>query len=332
MKRRSYGFMGVLIGVLWVFLLSGCSTAPPYQVGDVERIRFTYGENHWQWVEMPNEPPTKKDGRVIKKEIVVRREVESVNDKDHSTVMKVTLEKVDIGVRTVLPEKERLSYYRSSAEKTESNIPDSPKLAGTGYTIRLAPDTTVLEIIGLNELKTQLKIKEDNYSLAQLVLTEESVKQLHEREFRQSGIKAGKTLEKLTVIPHMMIKAQAINTTYAADRGRKDGDARWVTVTSTGEAIHTLPAGWDEPPAPTDPSRVMIKSMFDMQKLDVTSKGIFDANTGRVKSEQKHVFCSLVLLGEKITAQNPQRLQKKGKDAGEMFVEVTVDQTFEVLP
>ena len=262
----------------------------------------------------------------------MRREVESVNDKDHSAVMKVTLEKVDIGVKTVIPEKERFSYYRSSEEKTESNIPDSPKVAGTGYTIRLAPDTTVLEIIGLDELKTQLKIKEDSYSLAQLVLTPESVKELQERECRQSGVKPGKTLEKLTVLPHMMIKAQAINTTYTADRGRKDGDVRWVTVTSTGEAVHTLPVGWDEPPGPTDPSRLMIKSMFDMQKLDVTSKGVFDANNGRVKSEQKHIFCSLVLLGEKIASQNPQRLQKKGKAAGEMFVEMTVEQTFEVLP
>jgi len=332
MMRRSYCIMGVLGGILWLFLCAGCATTPPYQVDDVQRIRFTYEESHWQWVEMPGEPTKQKDGRVIKKEIILRREVESVNDKDHSAVMNVTLEKVDLDIRTVLPEKERYSYYRSNEEKTESNIPDSPKLVGTGYKIRLAPDTTVLDIIGLDELRKQLEIKDDNYSLAAGVVTAETVRQLHEREFRQSGVKPGKKLEKLAVVPHMMIKAQAIKNTYAADRGRKEADARWVTVTSTGEAIHTLPAGWDEPPGPTDPSRLMIKSMFDMQKLDVTSKGIFDANTGRVKSEQKHVFCSLVLLGEKIASQNPQRLQKKGKAAGEMFVEVTVDQKFEVLP
>ncbi len=332
MMSRSYGFMGVVVGISGLFLLAGCSTTPSYQVGDVERIQYTSQENHWQWVEMPDEPPTKKDGRVINKEIVMRREVESVHPKDHSVLMKVTLEKVDISVKTVLPEKERNSYYRSSEEKTESNIPDSPKLAGTSYEIRMAPDTTVLEIIGLDKLKEQLKIKEDSPTLAQLVLTPESIREVQEREFRQSGVKPGKTIEKLTAVPHMMIKAQAINTTYTADQGRKDGDARWVTVTSTGEAIHTLPEGWDEPPAPTDPSRLMIKSMFDMQKLEVTGKGVYDANSGRVKSEQKHVFCSLVLLGEKIASQNPQRSQKKGKAAGEMFVEITLDQTFKVLP
>jgi hypothetical protein len=331
--KRSYGAMGVVLGgVLAIIFLSGCSTAPPYQVGDVERIRFTYEENHWQWVEMPNEPPTKKDGRVIKKEFVMRREVESVNDQDHSAVMKVTLEKVDIGVRTVIPEKERFSYYRSSAEKTESNFPNSPKLVGASYKIRIAGDTAVLEIIGLDELRKQLEIKEDDNSLAAGVLLPQTVRQIHERQFRQSGVKAGKTLSKLAVIPHMMIKAQAIDNTYVADQGRKDGDFRWVTVTSTGQAVHTLPAGWDEPPGPTDPSRLMIKSMFDMQKLEVTSEGVFDANSGRVKNEKKHVFCSLVLLGEKIASQNPPPLQKKGKAAGEMFVEVTVDQTFEVLP
>ena len=329
MMKRSYAAISV---VLCLFLVAGCSTTPPYQVGDVERIRFSYEENHWQWVEMPGTPTAKKDGREIKKEIVMRREVESVNDKDHSAVMKVTLEKVDIGVKTVIPEKERFSYYRSNGEKTESNFPNSPKLAGAGYRIRIAADTTVVEIIGLDELRKQLEIKEDDYSLAAGVLVPQIIKQIHERQFRQSGVKAGKTLEKLAVIPHMMIKAQAINNTYVADKGRKDGDARWVTVTSTGQAVHTLPAGWDEPPGPTDPSRLMIKSMFDMQKLEVTSKGVFDANSNRVKSEQKHILCSLVLLGDKIAAQNPQRLQKKGKAAGEMFVEITVDQKFEVLP
>ena len=76
---------------------------------------------------------------------------------------------------------------------------------------------------------------------------------------------------------------------------------------------------------------MMMKSMFDMQKLEVTSKGVFDANNNRVKSEQKHIFCSLVLLGEKIDSKNPKALQKKG-GSGEMFVEVNEEQTFEVLP
>ena len=118
MMKRSYGFMAAVGGVLCVFFLAGCSTAPPYQVGDIERIRVTFTESHWQWVEMPNDPPGKKDGRVTKKEIVLRREVESVNEQDHSAVMNVTLEKVDIDIKTLLPEKERNSYYRSSAEKT----------------------------------------------------------------------------------------------------------------------------------------------------------------------------------------------------------------------
>jgi hypothetical protein len=332
MMKRSYGSMAVVGGVLCLFLITGCSTTPPYQVGDVERIRCTFEESHWQWVEMPNEPPGKKDGRVIKKEIVLRREVESVNEQDHSAVMKITLEKVDIGIKTLLPEKERNSYYRSSAEKTESNIPNSPTLAGAIYKIRLAPDTTVLEIIGLEELRTQLKMKDENITLATPELSPEAIKQIHEREFLQCGIKPGKKIEKLGVIPHMMIKAQAIKHTYSADRGRSEGEAKWVTVTSAGEALHTLPEGWEEPPGPTDPSRLMMKSMFDMQKLEVTSKGVFDANNNRVKSEQKHIFCSLVLLGEKIDSKNPQALQKKKGGSGEMFVEITVNQTFEVLP
>ncbi len=334
MMSRSYGVMGVGIGILWLVLLPGCSTtAPPYQVGDVERIRFTYEENHWQWVEMPDKPPTKKDGRVITKEIVMRREVESVNPNDNSALMNVTLEKVDINMKTVLSEKTRYSYYRSSAEETNSNIPELPKLAGTSYKIRMAPDTTVLEIIGLDELCKQLEIKEDNFLLAPEVdvLTPKAVKQLQERECRQCGVKPGKTVKKLTHVPHMMIKAQAMNTTYTADRGRMDGDAKWITVTSAGEEVHTLPEGWDAPPDPTD-GRLWIKNMFDMQKLDVTGKGEWDANTGRVKSEQKHISCLLVYLGSKIASLNPQRLQNEGKDAGEILAEISVKQTFEALP
>lgn len=329
--KRLYSFMGVVCGFVLLLLFTGCSTVPPYQVGDVERIQFSYEESHWQWMEMPDMPPKEKDGRLTKKDIVIRREIESIDDKDQSIRMKVTLETVDISMKTVLKEKERLSYYRSSEEKTESSFSNALKLAGASYIIRIAPDTTVLEIIDLDELKEKLKIQDEKFSPAQWVLTPEFIRQLHERECLQSGVKPGKTLEKLTVVPHELIKAKAIHTTYTADRGRKEADARWVTVTSTGQPVHSLPEGWDEPPDPTD-GRIFIKNMYDMQKLDVTGKGVLDANSGRVKSEQKHIFCSLVYLGSKFAAQNPQYRQKDGKDAGELFAKITVDQTVEVIP
>ena len=55
-------------------------------------------------------------------------------------------------------EKERFSFYRSSPDKTKSNIPGSPTLAGVEYKIRMIPDTTtVSEIIGLEEIRKELK-------------------------------------------------------------------------------------------------------------------------------------------------------------------------------
>lgn len=329
--KRSYSFMKVACGILGLFLIGGCSTVNPYQVGDVERIRFTYQEDHWQWLEMPNLSPRGKDGRVTKKEIVIRQEVESIDEKDKSIRMKVTLEKVDISKRTVLKESETLKYYRSDEGKSESSFPNAPKLVGASYTVRIAPDTTVLEVIGLDDLKKKLKIRDEKFSPVQWVLTPEFLRQLHERECMQSGVKPGKTVTKLTPVPHVMIKAQAIDTTYTADRGRKENDARWVTVTSAGKAVHSLPQGWDEPPDPPD-GRILIKDAYNMQELEVTGKGVWDASSGRVQTEQKNIVCLLVYLGSKMEAQKPKHLQRKGKDAGELLVEITVNQNVEVLP
>ncbi|MBN1845348.1 MAG: hypothetical protein JW810_06660 [Sedimentisphaerales bacterium] len=321
-----------VLGAAGLFLLAGCTTTDllqTYQVGQEQQVRYTLLETHWQWVEMPDEPPSQRDGREIKNQIVWRQQVEAVHP-DGSATLKVTLESLDLSMHTVLPDKDRTSYYRSSADKTESSITNAPKLAGAEYRIRQAPDSTLLEIIGLDELRKELGMTPEDQWMAPRILTEETLKELHEHPFLKSHVRPGQTLVKMEPVPHVMIKAQALETTYKAGSAEKRGNQELVTVTSTAEPIHTLPQGWDEPPAPGDPSRTMIKSMFDMQKLEVTDQGVYDLTGQRVQSDNRRIFCSLILLEEKIFKGGPNA--RKKEKWGEMFAEITKQEQYQVMP
>jgi len=156
----------VKLAVLGMILLiiGGCAgdaMQAKYQVGQTEQVRFVSEESYNNWVEMPDEPPTEKNGRVIKKNIEMTREIESVNA-NGSAIMKVTLNKVDLSIHTYRQQKENLYNYVSTSKETKSDRNSDPKLAGASYKIKIAPDTTVQEIIGLDQLRKSLGIEEDD--------------------------------------------------------------------------------------------------------------------------------------------------------------------------
>ncbi|MCK5113442.1 MAG: hypothetical protein KAR11_01615, partial [Phycisphaerae bacterium] len=150
-----------------VLVIGGCAGGvmqTKYHLGQTEQVRFVSEDSYNNWVEMPDEPPTEKNGRVIKKNIVMTREIESVNA-DGSAIMKVTLNKIDLNMHTFRRQKENFYNYVSTPANTKSDRKGDPELAGASYKIKIAPDTTVREIIGLDQLRKSLGIDEDDQAM-----------------------------------------------------------------------------------------------------------------------------------------------------------------------
>ena len=314
-----------VLGVI-LLIIGGCTSGAmqtKYQVGQTETVRFVSEDSYNNWVEMPDEAPTEKNGRVIKKNIEMTREIESVNP-DGSAIMKVTLNKVDLSMRTYRQQKENLYNYVSTTEATKSDRNGDPKLAGASYKIKIAPDTTVQEIIGLDPLLKKLGIDKDDEAMVPQILSPETIKLLHERDFVKSAVQPGQTVTALIPVPNVMIKAQAVEQTFTAKSG-----GNLITVNITGRPIHTLPEGWDVPAQPGDVGRTIVKQASDMQEFKYQGQGKINTADGKVLSEQMDLSCTLILLEEKIFKGQ----SKKKKDKwGEMFTIVESKQTFEALP
>jgi len=135
-----------------------------YTVGSVERARFANSSQNKVWVEMPDKEPSEPQSNETQREIVLRSEVEKVQE-DGSAIIKVTIEQAKVSETVItketkqtakdaektLKDTKRTNTYSSDAEGTKSTWRNQPKLAGASYKIEIAPDTTVKEIMGLEE-------------------------------------------------------------------------------------------------------------------------------------------------------------------------------------
>ena len=101
MKAIKYGL--IWMGAVALFFLAGCAESQllrcKYTVGKVERVRYYREFIYRSWVEMPGKGSTKSGMRKTVEELIVRREVESV-EPDGSAVIKVTFEKAMMTIDT----------------------------------------------------------------------------------------------------------------------------------------------------------------------------------------------------------------------------------------
>ena len=299
-----------------------------YQPGQADRVRLIRVETYDSWVEMPDKEPTQKRGRRTQTEIVLKRQVEAI-EQDGSAIMKITFEKAELEMLTRLSEDKQTTYnFTSTAEGTKATQGAEPALAGAAYRIKIGPDTKVLEIMDLDTLREQLGLKQDAKGTVAHLISEENIKSYHEREFMLSHVAPASGAAILWPVADVMVKAQAINMTFQAGPVQTQGASKIVKVTGTGQPVHTLPEGWQEPAGPSDFGRTIVKQMSDMQKYENTTAAVFDITKGRVTSEQNRMDCTLILLGEKIS-QGQNKPQKNG--GGEMFTVVTLEQKFELL-
>ena len=330
------GLVAMAIGMM---ALAGCGqalkSACQYEPGQSERVRISQDKLYKIWVEMPGNPPTPTITRQEKFEIVLLREVESV-EPDGSAIMKITVESIDRTLNIESKQGDKSLRYLSTADKTQSggDWRGEPKLAGAAYKIRITPKTLVTEIIGLEELRAQLNLKEDAAGPVAAMLTEKEIKRLHERLFLQDSpakIDLKKGYEKLVPIPDATIKAKGVRKTYTISQTPSNDDQqRLVTMTSTGQAAHTVPEDFVAGPVPTNMFQKMIVETSEMDELIIKGQGVFDAAAGSVRSETNEVKCTLILDGSSLTGQFAPG--KEGGSGGEMFTFTHFTDTFEVLP
>ena len=327
-----------VILALAIFTALGCETANlrcAYKAGAVEKVRYTSDKTYRQWVEMQPGEPAQMSARTTAQEVILRREVQSVTP-DGSALMKVTFEKAHVNLDIDMPNKKTSEFYTSTTEQTtaSSNWSNEPALVGQSYTIRIAPDSTVQAVMGLDDIRAQLGIQDPQQGLVARLLAEDEIKQAHQRIFLQASppeVSDGTSYEKMLELPDPLVKAKAIKKTYLIAAARQENDAQLVPIMAAGELIYTLPEGMEEPPAPGDPIKMLIRDNGDIQKFVYTTAALFDLTAGQVRSDNQNFDFSLMLLGEKIFGQRTDNGEKK-KDEGAMFIEIQSSRNFEVLP
>lgn len=314
------------IVVLFSALIVGCDSSKAlnydYQVGDQERIKVTRSNHYESWVEMPDKEPSQRNARTKTQELVLSRQVESV-EADGTALMKVTIEKATVNLNIDTQKSKSKHSYVSTAESTESTWSNQPAIAGAVYRIRIAPDTSVLEVMGLEEARKALQIKEEDKGIAAGLLNEDSILKVHERSFVQHYPQT----DVLEPVPDAMIKAKGLRKTY---NYMKDAQTNQVWFEVNGEAAYNVPEDFPEPPKPFNPGQTMIISVSDMDELTIKGQGQFDLATHSVLNEQNHIKCSLLITESSLSGQ----FGKPGKegDGGVMITVTELNDAFEKLP
>lgn len=301
-----------------------------FEVGAKTRARAQRLQFYKTWVEMPRKDDTQTHSRETKDDVLFETTVEKIND-DGTAIVRVEIIEAKVTLHIDFPQKDTKRHYVSTAEKTDTNWIEEPAVAGSVYRLRVAPDTTVEEILGLKGLRRSLGMADDGDTAVAVrrLLDEDQIRERHERQFVQFGAGPGREKNRTTqVFPvtETMVKAKAIKKTFTTEPG---GEGGIVTVRSTGEAIYSLPRGFEEPPEPSQFGQAMIKDKSDMQDFSVEGTGRFDSATGQVTSEELSLKATLVLLGENVF-QTPERETPKG-DQGAMYTEITRTRSYTVV-
>ncbi len=312
-----------------------------YKVGEEHKARFISNKLNKVWVEMPGKKPTLTGKNESQHEIVLRTKVESV-DKDGSAILNVTIEQVRLTMTSDVRKKKSKNEYYSDAKKntSTSSWPNEPKLYGASYKIRIAPDSTVKEVIGMDKLYKKIGVDKDDKRIVTGLINEQTVKKYHERDFlrycpARVAPSKGETFalpteyEKKLPIPDAMIKAKAIKKKFKVNEIQKKGKTNLVKVRSSAEPLYVLPEGIEEPPPLNDFGKTMIKRMSDMNELKITDEALFDLSAGLVRSEKSNIECTLIILEENIGM--GQSKNKKKSTGGAMFTVVKIDNTYELI-
>lgn len=329
-----------LFAILFIAsMFTGCTTKTKmrciYKPGDVDKIRLISGFEYKTWVEMPQKDKSNLNGKVSRREIVVHREVQSV-EPDGSALMKVTIESVKLTDTVNVEKKETKRSYVSSGTESKTDFPGEPSLAGTVYTIRIHPDTTVESTVGLDDVLKKLGVTAHTAPVVSELLSPASIKQLHQCDFvafGPAGVTAEMTYGKNVPIkgqmPDNIIKAQALHKTYTVQPMAKGADQ--VVIEIGGEPLYVSPEGFEKLQEPSDMGMSMIKNSSVMDELTITGQGVFDLGTGKVLKAEDHVDCKLILDGNDLGFGGRAKKDAKKGSQGFMYTTLKLFRSYEVI-
>lgn len=320
-------------------MFTGCTTKTKmrciYKPGDVDKIRFISGFDYKTWVEMPKKDKSNLNGRVSQREIVVSREVQSV-EPDGSAIMKVTIESVKLSVTSKVEKKETKRSYISTGTENKTDFPGEPALAGTVYTIRIQPDTTVESIVELDNVLGKLGVTAESATVVSELLSPASIKQLHQCDFVAFGpasVSDEMTYNKNVPIkgqmPDNIIKAQALNKTYTV-QPIAEGTGQ-VVVAIGGEPLYVSPEGFEKLQEPSDMGMSMIKNSSVMDELTITGQGVFDLTTCKVVKTEDNINCKLILDGNDLGFGGQSKKNAKKGSQGFMYTTLKLFRSYEVI-
>ena len=318
---------GILTGVAILITLSGCGAGMQpksleglnYEPGQIEVVVFTQQETLSNWVEAPQETVTGRSYREKNVRVVLQREMEGIA-LDGTIVMKVTIEEVEIVDEREAGETKNWYRYVSNATVTESSVDGEPQLAGVSYRVAMDANTTVKQIVGLDQVWKELGVEQESAGGFGLVLDEDFIRTCHERGFVQAGVGEGQTVKRLAPVRNELVaaKVKAWEKVYRLEKMMSMSQKEYLKASMQGDPVTVLPAGWAEPKTIDLPW----VQLGEIKEAEITGESLFDQESRRVLLDEEWMRFRLELSEEKIGAQ---------QDTGQkMNTTVNVNNKFEV--
>ena len=314
-------------GTAALMALTGCGTGAQsrplvglkYEPGQVEVVVFTQQESLSNWVEAPQEAVTGRSFREKNVQVVLRREVEGIA-LDGTIVMKVTIEEVEIVDERQAGDARNWYRYVSNETGTESSVEGEPPLAGIAYRVAMAANTTIKQIVGLDQVWIKLGVEKEAAGGFGLILDEDFIRTCHERGFLQAGVQKGQTVKRLAPVRNELVaaKVKAWEKVYRLGKLMSVSQKEYLKASMQGDPATVLPAGWAEPRTIDLPW----VQKGEIKEAIITGESLFDQESQQVLRDEERMRFRLELSEEKMGA---------GQNTGQkMITTVDVNHKFEV--
>lgn len=309
------------------FFAAGCGQYVTLKLepGYTDTISYSKVSDNRIWVEMKDKEPSETGSRNSTLEYIVNREILALED-DGAVLVKLTFNKVALSVTNVSGATQKNSYYTSEIGSTKSSWPGEPSLAGRSLTAKVYPDSRVV-FNDLDELRLSMRLTENDNSTVASLIREKNLKDVLQRSILLScpkGNISAKSWDEFLPTPDPMLNAKAIRKIYSL--AGKDEAGNFLLKTEI-EPLYVLPDGVEHAPA-GDPFRQVLKDNSDLQDPVVESKTIIEAQTGIVLADNLKVNYLMIVDGNKLFPD--QQRPNANTDAGMMFIEIIIDEKYEI--
>ncbi len=302
-------------------MLSGGSdkVANQYAQGMSDRIKYSFEQKYESWVEMPGKDPQQYNSRLNIRTMVLKRDVQSV-ESDGSAWINVTVESVEVTEDVNTTKTKNKSHYINNESEFKSDWKGQPQFVNKSYHIKVAPDSTVLEVAGLDKMGLNLKSPGEVGRL----FTEGKIKKRHNR-LVLSHYSPGE--EKLIENPTPMIKANGIYVTSQKEKGAMGN----VTLHLKGTPAYNVPKEFPPSPQPTNMFQSLIINAGSMNEMVYEGRATFNTESNKISDETLQIKSTILITEDGLTGQFGSSASKGEGSGGVMYAVAEIKTTFELL-